>query len=124
MTPKQTKVLAALLEQPTKKAAAAAAGISPATLRRYLADEEFQREYKKGLAELLKNASDRAQKGMDAALEYLNDAFTGKQAAEAVKVQASRAFLAYGMQVINIADIEERLTKLERARAEAAEYYE
>ena len=47
MTPKMQKALAALLTQPTKEKAAAAAGITSKTLRSYLDDPEFQCEYRK-----------------------------------------------------------------------------
>ena len=48
MNPKQIKALQALLTQPTKAAAAKEAGIDESTLRRYLSDPEFQKEYKAG----------------------------------------------------------------------------
>ncbi len=58
MTPKKQKALVALLTQPTKeKAAAAAAGITSKTLRGYLDDPEFQAEYKKAFAGLVEDAN-------------------------------------------------------------------
>ena len=51
MTPKKHKALLALLTNPTKERAAEAAGITSKTLRGYLADPEFQAEYKKARSE-------------------------------------------------------------------------
>ena len=57
MTPKQQKALLALLTSPTREQAAAAAGITPKTLRGYLAVPEFQAEYKKAFAALVEDAT-------------------------------------------------------------------
>lgn len=53
MTAKKQKALLALLTNPTKEKAAAAAGITSKTLRGYLAEPEFQAEYKKAFAGLV-----------------------------------------------------------------------
>lgn len=61
MTHKQTQALAALLTQPTKEKAARAAGIGLTTLKRYLADPEFQEEYQKAVADLIEDAATAAK---------------------------------------------------------------
>ena len=53
MTPKKQKALLALLTSPTRERAAAVAGITSKTLRGYLADQEFQAEYKRAFAGLV-----------------------------------------------------------------------
>ena len=62
MTAKQIKALQCLLTYPTKKEAAAAAGIAERTLRSYLANEEFQAEYKKAFGMIVTDATRQAQK--------------------------------------------------------------
>ena len=65
MTGKQKKALAALLSAPTKREAAAIAGISYPTLRRWITqDDGFRREYEAELAALLEGASEQVRHGM------------------------------------------------------------
>ncbi len=124
MTPKQTRAITGLLTQPTKNEAAAAAGISPATLRRYLADEEFQREYKKALAELMQDAAARARQSISPALECLRDICMSEDETSTARIQAARALMEYSLQIISVTDIEARIEELERARDDAADYYD
>ena len=73
MTPKQQKALLALLTNPTKERAAAAAGITTKTLRGYLADPEFQAEYKKAFAGLVEDATRQVQQALAPALSTLRE---------------------------------------------------
>lgn len=114
MTPKQEKVIAALLTNPTKQDAAAAAGISTATLRRYLSDEDFQREYRQALSGLVDEAAAQARQSLAPALQCLKEIVSDKEEATSAKIQASRALLEYGLQIISVADIESKLQELER----------
>lgn len=116
MSPKQEKAIAALLTNPTKHEAATAAGISPATLRRYLADEDFQREYRKALSELVDEAATQARQSLSPALRCLREIVLDAEEATSARIQASRALLEYGMQVISIADIETKLAEYEQLR--------
>lgn len=73
MNPKQIKALQALLTQPTKAAAAKEAGIDESTLRRYLSDPEFQKEYKAAFSQLVTDATRQAQKSLSPALSALRE---------------------------------------------------
>ena len=73
MTPKQQKALLALLTNPTKEKAAAAAGITSKTLRGYLADPEFQAEYRKAFAGMVEDATRQAQQAIAPALSTLRE---------------------------------------------------
>lgn len=112
MTAKQNRAIQALLTNPTKTEAAKAAGISTATLRRYLADEEFQAEYKKALAELVEEAATQARQSLAPALKCLRSIAEDKQETSTARIQASRALLEYGLQLISVADIETQLEEL------------
>lgn len=114
MTPRQNKAIQALMTQPTKAEAAKAAGISPATLRRYLADEEFKREYNKALSELVKEAATQARQHLAPALQCLRDIVDDETKPCTARVQASRALIDYGLQLISFADIEEQIEELRR----------
>lgn len=102
MTEKQEKVIAALLKNPTRIEAARAAGISDKTLRRYLADDEFQKEYRKALAEAVDEAAAQARQSLAPALRCLRDIVADEQENSGTRIQASRALLDYGMHLIKI----------------------
>lgn len=102
MTEKQEKVIAALLTNPTRIEAARAAGISDKTLRRYLADGEFQREYRKALAEVVDEADAQARQSLAPALRCLRDIVSDEQENSGTRIQASRALLDYGTHLIKI----------------------
>ncbi len=114
MTPKQEKALAALLTYPTKEKAAAAAGISSKTLRRYLEDSEFQERYKAAFSELVGNATDMAKQGLTPALACLREIIEDKGCSSQARVQAARTLLEYGMKFTEMSDILERIAALER----------
>ena len=66
MTAKQAKALSALLNNPTQERAAAAAGIGISTLKRYLADPDFQAEYQKAMSKLIEGAATQAKSAITA----------------------------------------------------------
>lgn len=53
MTPKMQKALLTLLSEPTKEKAAAKAGITSKTLRKFLDDPEFQAEYRRAFSDMV-----------------------------------------------------------------------
>ena len=103
------RAIQALLTQPTQKAAAAAAGITDRTLRDYLADAEFQREYKKAVCDVMDSATRQAQRALAPALsallaiveddEEMNRPGTGN------RVAAARSLLDYGIRLTEFTDI-------------------
>ena len=115
MTPNKQKALAALLTQPTQEMAAAEAGIDPRTLRRYLADPEFQEAYKKAFSGLVTEATRQAQQSLSAALSTLREILEDSSQAATARIQASRSLLEYGLRLTEITDI---LRDLEAAEGE------
>lgn len=115
MTPKKQKALLALLSHPTKTAAAAAAGITPKTLRSYLAEPEFQAEYKKAFASLVEDATRQAQQSLAPALSTLREIVEDKGEDAQARISAARAILSHGMKLIEATDILGRLQELEAA---------
>ena len=73
MTAKQAKALSALLNNPTQERAAAAAGIGISTLKRYLADPDFQAEYQKAMSKLIEGAATQAKQSLSPALSCLRE---------------------------------------------------
>lgn len=114
MTPKQNKVLAALLTAPSKAAAAQAAGISPRTLRDYLADPTFRQEYQKAFAGLVEDATRQAQQAISPALSTLREIVEDKGEDAQARISAARAILSNGLRLTETTDILTRLDELER----------
>lgn len=114
MTPKQQKALLALLTTPTREQAAAAAGITSKTLRGYLADPEFQAEYKKAFAALVEDATRQAQLAVAPALSTLREIVedTGENAQ--ARISAARSVLEYSIKLTETTDILSRLDELEK----------
>ena len=114
LTQKQQKALSALLTNPTKEAAAKAAGIESKTLRRYLTDPEFQAEYQKAVSGMIEDAATQARQSLNPALSCLED---GGETATA-RISAARSLLEYGLRLTEIADIMKQLEELEQWRSE------
>lgn len=116
MTPKQNKVLAALLTAPSKAAAAQAAGISPRTLRDYLADPEFQAEYKRAFAGLVEDATRQAQRAIAPAMSTLREIVEDGDENAQARISAARSILEYSLKLTEQTDILDRLKSLEDAQ--------
>jgi len=58
---KYDRIIGALLSEPTREAAATKAGVSPATIFRYLAVPSFQRAYREARARLFESAVSQLQ---------------------------------------------------------------
>ena len=115
MTPKMQKALAALLTQPTKEKAAAAAGITSKTLRSYLDDPEFQCEYRKAFDGLVRDATRKAQQTLDPAIAVLREIMENGDENGQVRVSTARSVLEYGLRLTEATDILSRLQELEAA---------
>lgn len=118
LTHKQTQALAALLTQPTKEKAARAAGIGLTTLKRYLADPEFQEEYQKAVADLIEDAATAAKQRLNPALSCLREIVTRKDVTDANRIAASRSLIEYGLKLIETFDIVKKIDELEKWREE------
>lgn len=105
LTARQSKALQALLTYPTKKEAAAAAGISTETLRTYLANEEFQNEYRKAFTGLVIEATRQAQKALSPALSALSDIVKDDEENSSARIAAARSLLEYGLRLTEFSDI-------------------
>lgn len=105
MTPKQQKALQALLTCSTKREAAAAAGIDEKTLRKYLADVEFQAEYKKAFHSLVADATREAQKTLSPAILALRSIVEDEDESAGSRISAARSLLEYGLRLTEFNDI-------------------
>ncbi len=113
MTPNKERALQALLTCPTKKAAAEQAGISPRTLRDYLADPEFQAEYRKAFQSLVTEATRQAQQALSPALSALKSIVEDEEENSSSRIAAARALLEYGLRLTEFNDILQELEAVE-----------
>lgn len=113
MTPKQQKALLALLTNPTKEKAAAAAGITPKTLRSYLADPDFQAEYRKAFSSLVEDATRQAQQAIAPALSTLREVVEDGGESPQFRISAARSILEYSLKLTEQNDILATLQELE-----------
>lgn len=114
MTPKKQKALLALLTAPTREKAATVAGITSKTLRGYLADPEFQAEYKRAFSGLVEDAARQAQQAIAPALSTLREIVEDMDENAQARISAARSILEYSMKLTETADIQSRLDELEK----------
>ena len=107
------RALQALLTQPSKAEAARAAGIDPATMRRYMQDEEFLAAYRHNTTELLQDARLRGQQLLSPALETLAGILQDNGAKNTERIAAARSILEWSIRLTEFTDIVERLEALE-----------
>jgi hypothetical protein len=117
LTPKQHKALAALLSEPTVKAAAANVGIGERTLHTWLREPAFDEAYTDARHEAVHLAVGRLQNAtgvaVDALIEVLDTAYTPAPAA--VRVSAAKAIIEYAIRFRELDELENRIAQLEQA---------
>ena len=114
MTPKKQKALLALLTQPTKEKPATAAGITSKTLRGYLAEADFQAEYKRAFSGLVEDATRQAQQAIAPALSTLREIVEDGEENAQARIYAARSLLEYSLKLTESTDILNRLDELEQ----------
>src|SRR3954449_132082 len=110
--------ITALLTCPTIEAAAAQTGVSPATLRRWLAEPSFQARFRSARRQVVEQAIAQLQQGTSEAVAALRrNLQCGVPAAE---IAAAKAVIDYSVKAIELTDLIERIEQLEQAAAAAA----
>lgn len=111
MNKNHEKALSALLETSTITEAAMKANLSPATLYRYLADDDFQKEYRKARRALVESSIGQIQSATGEAVETLRKNLACEN--PAVEVRAAQILLDTAFKGIELMDVLERLETLE-----------
>lgn len=110
----QRKAIEALLNGFTKQQAAAAAGVQPATLSRWLADPEF-RDVLTSLSDVaLKDAANRLKATLDTAVTVMRETMTDNDINAAVRLRAADMTASHALKLIEFADLAERIERLEQ----------
>ena len=116
---RKTKALAALLAYPTQEQAAQAAGIAPRTLRGYLQDKEFTKEYEQRRAQLVASATAQLQQSLSSAICALRSVVESEKSSDNAKIIAARVLLDHGLKYSELYDLLCRLEKIESVVREA-----
>ena len=114
---KQGAAIGALLAQPTISAAAESVGIGEATLRRWLKDVGFLAAYRGARRDALEHCVALLQKAGSDAVEAMQKSL--QATSEGVRLRAACAILDYSMKGVELLDLEERITALEKPPGEA-----
>ena len=110
--------LTALLACPTIEAAAQQAGIAPATLRRWLAEDDFGRRYRSARRRVVEQAIAQLQQGTSEAVAALRrNLDCGTPSAE---IAAAKAIIDQAVKGVELVDLAERVAVLEHAAAAAS----
>ena len=120
MTLRQKRAIVELIRGPTVEAAARAANVGYSTLRRWLKeDDEFRQEYRAAVSELIEDATLQARQSLAPALSALREIVEDGEYPAAVRVQASRSLLEYGLKFTERSDIMGRMDEIEVLLKEA-----
>jgi len=112
LSDRQRRVLRAILERPTFKEAARAAGVSPRTLRRYLHDPDFGAALIEEQRRLMRFGVMRAGSLLDRALDVVALDMEPGVAGD-VRLRAAGLVLRHVTQLLEFFDLEERIKRLE-----------
>jgi hypothetical protein len=116
LTRKQEALIAALLTEPTHAAAAAKAGVSEATLHRWLHLPEFQAAYRPARRGVVETAIGLLQKSTSKAVEALErNLACGHPGSE---IRAALGIIGHAVQAVELLDLVERMEELERLMKE------
>jgi hypothetical protein len=109
----QKKALAALLAEPTVKAAAEACGLTDRTLYNYLADPDFKAELRARQDAILASVTSALVGLSGSAVQTLRDLLESETATDAVKCRAALGWLRTVRDVVELADLADRVAILE-----------
>lgn len=110
---KQEKAVAALLSEKTIAGAASLAGVSEATLLRWLKEEGFATAYRTARREVVTHAVCRLQRASSEAVDTLCAVASDATAPASSRVAAARAILDASLRAIEIEDLGTRVEEME-----------
>jgi hypothetical protein len=114
MTKDSPQLIILLASGRTIRSAAKTCGTSERTVQRRMADPDFQKAVSRARVELQNKAVSALVDGSGAAVRTLKKLLRAKS--ESVRLQAVRTFLEFGLKTAQSADLESRVTALERKR--------
>jgi hypothetical protein len=109
---KQSRAIAALLEEPSITRAAAAAGISHATIHRWLQDPDFHRAYMHARWKAVQQSMARVQKASADAIAVVFEIMNDKKAPHYTRLAAANSVISKGLRSIELEDHDERISQI------------
>lgn len=113
-TRRQEQAIAELISGATIEAAATRCGVSQRTLQRWLASDEFQRDYAKAKRRLLELATNRMLRSMDEAVQELLAIMRSEKASLGLKLSAASRLIDRARWAHEDDDLAQRIAELER----------
>ena len=92
---KQKQIIHALISCPTRREACKVAGISERALYNYMKDEEFMKEYKSAIADILSDTDTRLKEAALLAVNHLISVVEDKPVDEVIRLKADRMILEH-----------------------------
>ncbi len=117
LSPQQSKAITALLTASSIAQAADEVGVTAKTLFKWLADPTFAAAYKAAKREAVGQAIARLQQLSGAAVMVLAQVMADKNTPASSRVAAASEILDTAIKVVELEEIEQRLTALEQAYA-------
>lgn len=124
MTARQEKALAALLNSSTQDEAAKAAGIGTRTIKTYLQDEAFRKEYRSRLTELCENAARKAQRELSQSVDTLTAIRDDKDTPPAQRITAAKTIIDSALRLREQIELEDRIAALEQRLNDCGEVWQ
>jgi hypothetical protein len=113
ITPRQERVLMALLSEPTIAAAAAANEVDPATIYRWLREPTFADAYAEARRDVMRQALVKLQALAGRAVDVLAAIMDDTTVRDAARITAARAILDGAIKAAGVAELEARVSALE-----------
>ncbi len=117
-SPKAEKVLTALLHHGAVRSAAKDAGVSEATVFRYLQDAEFQRRYRQARADVVDAAIALMQRLCSNAVTTLDAVMHDAEAPASARVSAARTILEQSIGGVELTELRQEIEEIKQMLAE------
>ena len=115
MVIQREKAIAALLGSSTQAEAAEKLGITARTLRGYLADPDFDAEYRRRKSELVTDATRQIHACYSSAIQTLRNIVESDLCTDGARISAARAILEFGLKFTEASEIVAQLDVLREA---------
>ncbi|MBS0937354.1 hypothetical protein [Lactiplantibacillus plantarum] len=115
LTNKQTKLIEAMLTEPTFEASYRKAGVSKATALKYRREPSFKQAYHEAKRQVMEQVTTKLQEKATEAVNVLNEIMNDKEAPASSRIQSARIIIDTAYKGVELDDLAERIDELETA---------